>query len=80
MRYVYLLRSSVDPRRTYVGLTHDLSTRLDAHNRGEVSSTARHRPWAIDVVVRFREDERAIAFERYLKSGSGRAFARRHLW
>jgi hypothetical protein len=37
------------------------------------------RPWHVDVVVEFANEERAVAFERYLKSGSGGAFAKRHL-
>jgi hypothetical protein len=41
--------------------------------------TAKTRPWAIDVIVKFADERRALAFERYLKSGSGCAFAQRHL-
>ena len=47
--------------------------------RGECIHTAKYRPWTIDVVMEFPEERRAVAFERYLKSGSGGAFARRHL-
>jgi putative endonuclease len=75
---VYLLRSVADPTRPYVGLTHDLEARLVAHNAGRCAHTARHRPWEVVVAVRFADEPTAIRFERYLKSGSGRAFARRH--
>lgn len=76
--YVYLLQSQSDPSRYYTGLTTNLEERLAKHNRGEVPSTAGHRPWSVDVAIAFREREKAAAFERYLKSHSGRAFAKRH--
>ena len=37
-----------------------------------------HRPWKLLVVLEFPTEQQAIRFERYLKSGSGRAFAKRH--
>jgi putative endonuclease len=76
---VYILRSEQHPRRYYTGLTSNLSTRLDAHNAGHCSHTASGRPWIVDVVVEFTDEHRAVAFERYLKSGSGVALAMRHL-
>ena len=76
---VYVLKSASDPRRYYTGLTSNLSARLDAHNAGQCSHTASGRPWIVDVVVEFRDERRAVTFERYLKSGSGVAFAMRHL-
>jgi predicted GIY-YIG superfamily endonuclease len=62
----------------YTGKTGDFEQRLAAHNRGENVSTAKHRPWRPVVGVWFAEAARADAFERYLKSGSGGAFSRRH--
>lgn len=76
--YVYILQSTTDPGRYYVGLTDDLRDRLRRHNAGEVPATRSRRPWILKNVFGFRDRERAGAFERYLKSGSGRAFARRH--
>jgi predicted GIY-YIG superfamily endonuclease len=76
---VYVLRSLAEPSRYYTGLTSNMRARLDAHNDGVSPHTARGRPWAIDVLVRFTDQERAVRFERYLKSGSGVAFAKRHL-
>ena len=76
--YVYQLTSVNFPERHYTGSTQDLQERLATHNRGEVPSTAKHRPWRIEVAVAFREREKAVAFEQYLKSHSGRAFASRH--
>jgi putative endonuclease len=77
-RFVYLLQSALDPREHYAGLTGDPVARLAAHNAGESRHTARFRPWRMLVTIEFAEAHRASAFERYLKSGSGREFARRH--
>ncbi len=78
-RVVYVLKSASNPRSYYTGLTSFLPARLDAHNAGQCSHTASGRPWIVDVVVEFTDEHRAVAFERYLKSGSGVAFAKRHL-
>jgi putative endonuclease len=67
------------PARYYTGVTRDVIARLAAHNAGQCTHTAGGRPWEIDVVVDFTDEARALAFERYLKSGSGVAFAKRHL-
>jgi len=76
--YVYLLRSEPDPRQYYVGSTSDLKNRFAEHNRGDSIHTAKFRPWKLRVYFAFHEKKQAIAFERYLKTGSGRAFAMRH--
>ena len=78
-RIVYLLRSLTELNRPYVGLTHDVEARLADHNAGRCPYTARHRPWQLHMIIEFPDDPRAIRFERYPKSGSGRAFAKRHL-
>ena len=75
---VYILRSLTAPNRPYIGLTRDLHKRLDAHNAGRCTHTARYRPWQVVVAIEFPDEDRALRFERYLKSGSGRAFAKRH--
>jgi putative endonuclease len=75
---VYVLGSESQPGRFYTGLTSDLTARLSAHNRGESVHTATGRPWRVVVALVFADPARAQAFERYLKSGSGRAFAERH--
>ena len=77
-RFVYLLRSSIDPQQYYVGLTSNPVARLAAHNAGQSPHTRRSRPWRALVVIEFSDSERARAFEQYLKSGSGREFSRRH--
>jgi hypothetical protein len=49
------------------------------HNAGRCPHTAGGRPWQIDFSITFADEKRALKFERYLKSGSGCAFAKRHL-
>jgi predicted GIY-YIG superfamily endonuclease len=75
---VYLLQSQPHPQQRYVGLTQNLQRRLAAHNAGTSKHTAKHRPWHLVVAVWLNDEGRARAFENYLKSGSGRAFAQRH--
>jgi predicted GIY-YIG superfamily endonuclease len=75
---VYVLRSVSEPKRPYIGVTQELAARLDAHNAGRCTHTARYRPWEVVVALHFADERTAIRFERYLKSGSGRAFAKRH--
>ena len=77
-RFVYLLQSVVASDRTYVGLTCDVTARLRDHNAGRNPSTACHKPWKVLVTVEFRSEPGAVSFEQYLKTGSGRAFTRRH--
>lgn len=80
MYYVYLLESVDRTGERYVGLSTDLRTRLAAHNAGRSRHTAKHRPWRLVAYFAFDDRSKAAKFERYLKSGSGHAFARRHLW
>jgi predicted GIY-YIG superfamily endonuclease len=76
--YVYILRSTVEPDRHYIGLTRNLKSRLGEHNRGETPSTKAFAPWKIEVATAFRDRAKAAALEQYLKSHSGRAFSKRH--
>jgi putative endonuclease len=76
--YVYVLVSETNPSIHYTGITDDLSARLRDHNRGHCLHTAKHRPWRIETTIAFTSEAKARAFEKYLKSGSGREFARRH--
>ncbi|WP_167085145.1 GIY-YIG nuclease family protein [Rhizomicrobium palustre] len=79
MKYVYILASQSAEEHFYVGLTGDLRARLAKHNAGEVPHTSKYRPWHIKTYIGFSDPGRAAAFEQYLKSGSGRAFAKMHL-
>lgn len=76
--YVYILRSITNPDRHYVGLSEDLEERLKKHNAGQCWHTSKFRPWQIETAVAFRSKEKTADFEKYLKSHSGRAFARKH--
>ncbi len=76
--YVYMLRSLSASDHYYVGWTEDLEERLNTHNAGRCLHTSKCVPWAIETAVAFRSREKALAFEKYLKSHSGRAFAVKH--
>jgi putative endonuclease len=77
--YVYILESLAQAGAFYVGVTDDLAARLARHNAGGVPHTAKSRPWRIKTAVAFRDRNKAAAFEKYLKSPSGRAFAKKRL-
>jgi putative endonuclease len=79
MKYVYILQSQIEPTRYYVGITDELRNRLQHHNAGKVTHTSKYAPWRINTYVAFSDEARAALFEKYLKSGSGRAFARKRL-
>jgi putative endonuclease len=78
MKYVYILESH-DSEHFYVGTTDDVPARLAKHNAGEVPHTSKYRPWRLKTYVAFSDEKQAFAFEKYLKSGSGRAFAKKRL-
>ncbi len=78
MHYVYLLRSINHPDQTYVGYTTNIAQRLDEHNSGKSTHTQKYSPWEMVIYTGFMGKEKAIAFEGYLKSGSGRAFSAKH--
>ena len=78
MFYTYILRSLSHPDQSYIGSTADLKSRLIKHNSGEVPHTSKFKPWKIEAYFAFETNEKAVAFEAYLKTGSGHAFANRH--
>ena len=77
-RFVHILRSESEPTRHYVGVASDVHERLAWHNGGPSGYTLNHRPWRVIVSMEFPDERSAVRFEKYLKSGSGRAFAKRH--
>ena len=79
MHYVYLIESVNDHERHYVGQTNDLKKRLRDHNDGRSIHTRDFKPWNLVCYLGFAGEAKAVAFEKYLKSGSGRAFSKRHL-
>ncbi len=80
MFYVYLLESLSTPGKHYVGFTTDLKKRFDDHNAGRSPHTAKFKPWRLVTYIAFSDRANAESFERYLKSGSGHAFAKQRLW
>lgn len=80
MYYVYLLRSIPYPDQTYIGFSENLKSRLNAQNWGQSPHTAKIKPWKLVTYLAFEDRKRALDFENYLKSHSGKAFANKHLW
>jgi len=78
--YTYVLESIRKPGTRYIGHTSNLRKRLECHNAGETRSTSKDRPWKVKLYVAFETRRLSRDFERYLKSGSGHAFAKRHFW
>lgn len=80
MFYVYLIKSISFPNQKYIGVTEDLKQRLKQHNAGESFHTSKYVPWELVNYFAFTSKTAAINFEKYLKTGSGQAFANRHFW
>lgn len=80
MFYVYLIGSLSSTEQRYVGMTTDLKRRLHEHNDGKSYHTSKFKPWRLVTYVAFSDRAKADSFERYLKSGSGHAFANKRLW
>ena len=80
MYYVYLIESLCMQRERYVGMTTDLKQRLRERNQGKSSHTGKFSPWKLITYLAFTDQAKAEAFECYLTSGSGHAFARKRLW
>ena len=77
--YTYVIVSLARPDRYYIGFTENLEDRLNHHNAGVVPSTAPYMPWRYRVCMGFADRQRALDFERYLKTHSGRAFLSKRL-
>ena len=80
MKYVYLIQSLTVPSQRYIGITANLDERLRIHNAGGSPHTSKYRPWKFVLSLCFQDEQRAGEFERYLKSGSGHAFAKKRFW
>ena len=78
--YVYILRSIKYPDQTYIGFTSDLKKRIMKHSEGGSPHTSKFKPWQIENAISFTNKEKALKFEKYLKSHSGRAFASKHFF
>jgi len=77
--YVYILQAIKYPNKYYTGFTESLDTRMKEHNQGKCAHTSKYVPWKIKTAVAFTNRKKAIEFEKYLKTSSGRAFTRKHL-
>ncbi len=78
MHYVYRLQSIEQPEQRYTGYTSDITKRLEYHNKGQSPHTSKYKPWKLINYFAFEDEQKARAFEMYLKSGSGRAFTQKH--
>ena len=75
MHYVYILKCKDG---FYVGCTNDLKERMNRHSKGQVDATKSRLPVKLENYFAFKNEKIAFKFEKYLKSGSGRAFIKRH--
>jgi putative endonuclease len=71
-----IIQSHVDRFRFYTGLTRDVAKRVKWHNHGPCGYTMANRPWSLVASMQLASESAARQFERYLKSGSGRALLR----
>jgi len=78
MHYVYILESISTPNHFYIGHSKDLRDRFRKHQADVSTHAAKYRPWKLKAYFAFETQEVAMRFERYLKSGSGRVFCKRH--
>ncbi len=76
--FVYILRSLKDPSKSYVGFTRNIERRTLEHNSETQTYTKRYAPWKLQTYVVFSNIDRAVAFEKYLKQGSGKSFINKH--
>jgi putative endonuclease len=79
MYYAYVLETVNELKHYYVGSTEDLTARMAYHNAGRSQHTAKYRPWKLVWYSAFLNKTKAEAFERYLKTASGRAFQKKHI-
>ena len=77
--YVCILQSRKDPNHFYAGFTENFEERLAEHNAGKSLHTRALRPWRIKTCIAFTDRQVALDFERYLKTASGRALAKKRL-
>jgi len=78
MFYVYILLCK--DKRTYIGCTNNLKDRLLRHNNGYIDATKNRVPMSLISYFAFNKENTAFNFEKYLKSGSGRAFMKKHFF
>ena len=78
--YVYILKSTKNPKRFYIGYTTDIENRMKDHLHPEPSTyTRQYAPWELETYIVFKNKNLAQKYEIYLKSHSGRAFLLKRL-
>ena len=80
MHYVYIITSVKFPDKIYFGYSDDLKARIEAHNKGKSIYTYDFRPWKLTFYCAFDDKSKALSFEKYLKSHSGRAFIKKRFF
>ena len=78
MYYIYIIQSINYSNKNYVGFTEDVEKRLKAHNNGQSIYTSKYKPWKMISYLSFKNKQSAKDFEKYLKTGSGKAFLKKH--
>ncbi len=79
MYYVYIIQSVNVPDKFYTGFSEDVFGRLEDHNSGKSVYTNKFKPWKLLYYSAFLDKKKALAFEAYLKTASGRAFRNKRL-
>jgi len=77
MHYVYVLQDMSG--KSYIGYSHNLKRRLSEHESQMVRTTSGYGKISLKWYCAFSNKKKALDFEKYLKKGSGNAFAKRHL-
>jgi len=76
--YVYILKSEINPKKVYVGITNDINRRIDEHNSKTQTYTKRYAPWELIAYMTFFTREKAANLEKYFKAPSGKAILNKH--
>ena len=76
MYYIYSLKCKTG---YYIGCTENLKDRVERHKNGYVPATAERLPVKLEFYFVISDKYKAFEFEHYLKTGSGRAFIKKHL-
>lgn len=79
MHYVYIIESISSPGKLYVGSTIDVYARFAKHNEGGSVYTKDYKPWKLIWHSSFQDRSRALDFEKYLKTYSGKVFMHKRL-
>jgi len=79
MYYTYIIKSEKDPNQFYTGFSENIEQRIKDHNSGKSIHTNKFKPWKLIYFSAFENKKKALDFEEYLKSSSGRAFRNKRL-